>query len=419
MDNYRSVNSTSLPISANTQFSFDGQTLNLNQTPTFYDMEDEDLMDVIVKISASATTPYQSQTQTATASSSSSNNKSSHPSIEGWRTRHGEIDRVIIITRIKNGDPNATHKYQLRKMDPFQKLVDVYRKQTNSSSSMISLEYNGRRLELSSTPSKEGMVDNTTLDICDHMALLRGGGVASVVTLPSSSNNKIAVKIRINGKDSSVQTYKMELTERFQKIMDEFCGKNGVTLSDCKFTFDGDVLRPMNTPQQEDLEGDEIVDVMVDPNLLAAPKTTTKSTSASNPMPASSTSQTHTSSTSDRPLSLSSTSSASASVLSVSSSSTYRATPARGVPKKAIKIQTIRNNKKAARPKQFRLYNTDTIGKLRKGYIDYYKSKGCQNVQFYFTNALIKDDMATLESLGVREMSTLYAIENGKKYVPV
>eukprot|EP00957_Ditylum_brightwellii_P168330 12813819-Ditylum_brightwellii.AAC.1 len=118
----------------------------------------------------------------------------------------------------------------------------------------------------------------------------------------------------------------MELTERFQKTIDEFCGKNGVTLLDFKCTFHGDVLQPMNTLQQEDLEGDEIVDVMVDPNLLAASKTTTKSTSASNPMLASSKSQTHTPLTSDCPLSLSSTSSVSASILLVSSSSTYHAT---------------------------------------------------------------------------------------------
>jgi len=74
---------------------------------------------------------------------------------------------------------------------------------------------------------------------------------------------------------------------------------------------------------------------------------------------------------------------------------------------------------KAGKPKQFRLYSTDTFVTLREGYVKYYKKKGCRTVKFYFRNSLIADINKTFIESGVRNMDSIYAIENGKKYVAI
>lgn len=71
---------------------------------------------------------------------------------------------------------------------------------------------------------------------------------------------------------------------------------------------------------------------------------------------------------------------------------------------------------KAVRQKGWKLSNTDAISKLKHDYIKYYKSKGCNSVQFYYNNTLIRDETKSLRELGVSNGGMIYAMENGKAY---
>ena len=68
------------------------------------------------------------------------------------------------------------------------------------------------------------------------------------------------------------------------------------------------------------------------------------------------------------------------------------------------------------RQKGWKLSNTDAISKLKHDYIKYYKSKGCNSVQFYYNNTLIRDETKSLRELGVSNGGMIYAMENGKAY---
>lgn len=70
--------------------------------------------------------------------------------------------------------------------------------------------------------------------------------------------------------------------------------------------------------------------------------------------------------------------------------------------------------KARTRPKQFKLYKSDNIFILKKAYIEYYGSKGCNSVNFYYNNTLIPEGDKTLASLGIQHMDSLYAMENGR-----
>ena len=63
--------------------------------------------------------------------------------------------------------------------------------------------------------------------------------------------------------------------------------------------------------------------------------------------------------------------------------------------------------------------NTDPLSTLHDEYMKYYKSKGCKSVKFYFRNALVQDLSVSFRDLGVADGDMIYAMENGKAYVPV
>lgn len=52
-------------------------------------------------------------------------------------------------------------------------------------------------------------------------------------------------------------------TQSFQKIFNAFCKHLGVTRSQVKFQFDGEDLSENATPEDEDMETDDIIDTVI------------------------------------------------------------------------------------------------------------------------------------------------------------
>lgn len=391
--------------SSDVKLSFDGETLNLAKTPASFDMEDEDLVDALVPSS--------------NASGKVSASTSQKPSVQGIPA--ASESRVKIRTRIKGGDPRKTNYYSLRKTDPLHKLIGAYETQHRKSSEVLSscsvyLEYNGRKLKPSSTPEDEGIIDNTLLEINDDVERKLQLQRVSRAGASSPQPGQIVVKCRINGNEKTMQTYAILPTDQFGVVINEFCSRNGWNNTDCTFEFDGEQLKTNQTPMQLDLEGDEIIEVIVSESVLAsscAAPSTDSSNVPSNPAPSS------------RPRSARSTRSSSSSILnSLPSPSVGRssrrnasqrsATASSTASQTIIAIQVVRNNV-SNKKKKFKLYSTDTLEKLNAGYKQYYKKKGCKRVAFYVDGTKVNDKNVTLASLGLRDMSVIVAMENGKK----
>mmetsp|Transcript_52018 Transcript_52018/g.156117 ORF Transcript_52018/g.156117 Transcript_52018/m.156117 type:complete len:95 (-) Transcript_52018:125-409(-) len=77
-------------------------------------------------------------------------------------------------------------------------------------------------------------------------------------------------------------------------------------------------------------------------------------------------------------------------------------------------ICSLPKPKDSKKSKKFKLYSNDTLDKLREGYKKYYKKRGCRSVEFYLHGAKL-NKKSTVESLGLREMDVIVAMENGKK----
>jgi len=270
LEKYR--NKYKLLPSDTVKMSFDGQALKLNMSPNSLDMDDDDLVDVSL---------------TNTPSLKGSNNP-----IQTQSTKPASDDAVTIITRIKGGDTRITHKYVLKKNDPFRKLISAYRKEHGYSSvKPVSLEFNGKSIDPDSTPGAMKMKGEVLVEIIDTEQKLkqleRSGKLLDTELNEhnsiSSSSNKISLKLRITNQGEShvtEQTYELGLRDSFRILVQQFCEKNNITENECKFTFDGMNLALNGTPDGEGLEGGEIIEVSVHRTVKAPMAESTKNPSA-------------------------------------------------------------------------------------------------------------------------------------------
>ena len=87
------------------------------------------------------------------------------------------------------------------------------------------------------------------------------GAAATPAIIPRGG---ISLKVRINGNDKSIISYGIMMNAPFQTLMNKVFESNKVSKEKCKFQFDGQALNPKGTPEDEDLEGDEVIDVQID-----------------------------------------------------------------------------------------------------------------------------------------------------------
>ncbi|KAK1738671.1 ubiquitin family protein [Skeletonema marinoi] len=322
-----------------TQMKFDGQNLNLTKTPSFYDMDDEDLVDVIVV---------------------ANHNVASTAAAKAPPRRE---EKVVIHVRGAAGTRNET--YEMKKSDPLKKAVDDYCRKNRLST--VTLEYNGRKLDASQSCSQLNIANNAYLD-----AIVASGPPINLI-------------FRVNGKSNETERISIRLKETFQQVFETFAQRRNVSVSQCKFVFDGETLRPSTTPEHLDLEGDEIIDVKV--------------TEAARAAPAPALPRAATQSTARAAAAASSASSSSAPVM--------------------ITIETNRNQNNNSRQKKWKLHDTSLVTKLKTDYTKYYKSKGCKKVKFYIRNQLITNESQSLRDLGIGNGDMVYAMENEKAYKPM
>ncbi len=197
--------------------------------------------------------------------------------------------------------------------------------------------------------------------------------------------------------------------------MNFFYQKYGVTENDCKFEFDGCPLESQATPDGEDCEGDEVIDVKVDEAALAKGKKNAVAPVQAPPIIASTT-RTASSVKSvplvQAPMGGNGSTSRQSSTANDITSATE---PSESTQREPLAIFVVRNNK-APKPKKFKLLPTDKVIKLKQGYINHYKKKGCRSVKFYLRGSPIEDEgVITFETLNILPTERVIAMENGRK----
>lgn len=215
--------------------NFDGQTLDLDKAPGFYDMENEDLLDASVAI-------IHPRSPEGLAQAASARSR-----------REGALFTIHVRRKGQSINGGGSHTFKINKTDPLSKLVDAYC--LHYQLEAVTLEHSGQVLDPTLSPSAQDVPSVAYLDAVVIRGM-EGEGTAS-----AGGGGCVKVKFRVNGALADVETLSISLRSQFRSAMANFAQKRRVDVTKCKFVFDGEELPPTSTPQGLDLEGGEIVDV--------------------------------------------------------------------------------------------------------------------------------------------------------------
>eukprot|EP01114_Cavostelium_apophysatum_P013984 TRINITY_DN3502_c0_g1_i1.p1 TRINITY_DN3502_c0_g1~~TRINITY_DN3502_c0_g1_i1.p1 ORF type:complete len:376 (-),score=106.15 TRINITY_DN3502_c0_g1_i1:47-1174(-) len=214
-----------------------------------------------------------------------------------------EPERTIIIALQHKG---ATKKFKTFRYDPFSKVVDNYSKMSNIEPKKIQFKFDGYKLDLAMTPDDYPMEEDTvnievvmederkavpkpanavTIDLLedsdeDATSWYNNKPSTSTATASTSdamkrtdtthigatnvvdADNAPMVKLKVSTKGRDPAKFKIAKTEKLSKVFQAYCRAQNVAENQIKFMFDGAVLNPNSTPEDLDMEDDDLIDAI-------------------------------------------------------------------------------------------------------------------------------------------------------------
>ena len=250
----------------NVHFKVDGETIPLTNTPNFYDLEDEDQIEVLVKDNQGKHITIQEASKLSNTAAAETNHTQS------TNDTPLNYDQVVLKTFIHpplySVSSSNQDLWQIRSTDPFQKLVNAFgKKKKIENLHSISLQYGNKHLDWNSTPRSVGMKSGNTLahPITLHIQLSPNDMIQKKSNNHNDAilGNKLTFKLRVNGNDKDIQEFAMGHKNHFEFLIQQFRNKNNTNNKKVKFILDGDTINPKASPMSEDLEGGEIIDVII------------------------------------------------------------------------------------------------------------------------------------------------------------
>ncbi|KCV71472.1 hypothetical protein H696_02418 [Fonticula alba] len=71
------------------------------------------------------------------------------------------------------------------------------------------------------------------------------------------------VSIKVMNQDQSAITFKLKRTMPLRKVIDAYCERMGIQKSGFRFCFDGERIHEDQTPEELDMQDDDIIEVML------------------------------------------------------------------------------------------------------------------------------------------------------------
>ncbi|KAF0980194.1 hypothetical protein FDP41_013408 [Naegleria fowleri] len=154
--------------------------------------------------------------------------------------------------------------------DKFQKLKKAVAKQFDAHTDQVTLIFDGMSLDLNSTPEEQGMETDDIIDC----KIDKSKPISKIITSSLSSSKKpstaieiiddTATKVTINVR-AKEKTFpvKISTTDKFSKIAKYVSKQLNVDDSKVKLLLDGMVLDLNDTPEDHDMEDEDIIDCQV------------------------------------------------------------------------------------------------------------------------------------------------------------
>merc|ERR1712200_142099 len=69
------------------------------------------------------------------------------------------------------------------------------------------------------------------------------------------------INLRVTGQDGSVVQFKIKRHTPLRKLMQAYCDKQGQSMSNIRFRFDGQAINETDTPNKLEMEDEDTIDV--------------------------------------------------------------------------------------------------------------------------------------------------------------
>ncbi|CDW73774.1 ubiquitin-like protein smt3 [Stylonychia lemnae] len=81
---------------------------------------------------------------------------------------------------------------------------------------------------------------------------------------PAAGGGDPHINIKVKSQDGTEIYFKIKRTTQLKKLMDAYCTRQGLSINQCRFIFDGERLKDDDTPDKLEMENGDEIDVMVE-----------------------------------------------------------------------------------------------------------------------------------------------------------
>jgi len=71
------------------------------------------------------------------------------------------------------------------------------------------------------------------------------------------------INLKVKGQDGNIVHFKIKRKTQLKKLMEAYCARQSLQMEQIRFLFDGQRLREQQTPDELDMEDDDVIDAML------------------------------------------------------------------------------------------------------------------------------------------------------------
>eukprot|EP01087_Luapelamoeba_hula_P016877 TRINITY_DN5238_c0_g2_i1.p1 TRINITY_DN5238_c0_g2~~TRINITY_DN5238_c0_g2_i1.p1 ORF type:complete len:446 (-),score=90.72 TRINITY_DN5238_c0_g2_i1:58-1320(-) len=179
----------------------------------------------------------------------------------------------FVAIKVRRADsPQDIEGYRIKKTDTFEKVVNAYARKLGAPVTSIKLFFDGLPLPLKSTPEDHDMEDEDLIDAKytgPPLSLTPATTTTTITTTTSTPTTTaddgeyVAIKVRQADNPQSFEGYRIKKTDSFEKVVNAYSKKMGVAPSQVTLIFDGLPLPLKSTPEDHDMEDEDLIDARI------------------------------------------------------------------------------------------------------------------------------------------------------------
>ncbi|XP_070573406.1 NFATC2-interacting protein-like [Ptychodera flava] len=152
----------------------------------------------------------------------------------------------------------GVQRYDMKMTDRFGVIMKSLAGKLNVDSERILLTLKDDSIVAEDTPLSTNL---QITDIIDCVVVDVNAATSDPNDVSESDNDYVQIKVQ--GKDKSKKIISIKRTDPLERLMEEYSSWKQIPRNKVTFFFDGDKLSPQNTPQDLDMETDDVIDVMI------------------------------------------------------------------------------------------------------------------------------------------------------------